>query len=170
MNPKIIVAIALVITTMSSSFANNRNPIIPTVREVAITSSFNKLRVNKNLQIVLTQHTGKSSATIVGDERNVQNVEMNIINDQLVVTSKKNASNGKLVIYIPVENISLLRLANGASVSGEGSLQFDNLTVEMDTDSRVNLKAVGNVILEPINSCELVYETYERSKIIYREQ
>ena len=74
----------------------------------------------------------------------------------------------KIVVYLPVKNLLLLKLANGASVSGEGALKFDNLTVLVNTNSQVNLRALGSIILKPSYDCELVNEKNERCKIVYQ--
>jgi len=115
------------------------------------------------------QHPGKSPVTISGDEKDLQNVEVNVINDKLTITSKKNINTKKIIIYVPVENLSFLELGSGATVSGEGALKFDNLTVLLNTGSQVNLKALGNIILESADNCELVYEKNEIFKIIVSE-
>ena len=52
-------------------------------------------------------------------------------------------------------------------MSGEGALKFDNLTVLVNTDSQVNLKALGSIILKSSDDCELVYEKNKKYKIVY---
>src|SRR4029078_1688561 len=119
-------------------------------------------------QLVLIQNPNKSSVTIAGHKENLQDVEVNIIDGQLTITSKKNMNYNKIVVYVPVGNLSLLKLASGASVSGEGALKFDNLTVLVNTDSQVNLRALGSIILKPSDDCELFYGKNERYKTVYQ--
>ena len=168
MKSKILVATVLLITTVTNSFAYRHHPNFPVIREVTIKTDFQKILISKSFQLVLIQNSNKSYVTISGDAKDVQDVEVNVINDQLTVTSKRNINYNKIVIYVPVKNLSLLNLASGASVSGEGDLRFDNLTVIINRDSRVNLKALGNIILKPADDCELVFEKNERYKVIYQ--
>jgi hypothetical protein len=168
MKSKIFAATVLFIAITVSSFGYSINSNSPAIREVAISGAFQKLMIDKNFEVVLKQSSGTSSVTIVGDEKNVQNVDVNIVNDQLIITSVRKLT-GKVIVYVPVKNLSFLKLASGASVSGEGVLKFDNLIVEINTDSYVNLKALGKVILQPADDCEFVYEKYEQAKVVYQE-
>ena len=165
MKPKIFVAALLLIFSATNAFAYGNYSNFPAIREVSITASFQKILVDKNIQLVLIQNPGKSTITIAGDEKKVQDVEIIIINNQLTIRLKKNMSTKEITVYVPVKNLSFLKLASGASVSGEGALKFDDLTVLVNTDSQVNLKAIGNITLESTYNCELVYERNKRSKI-----
>jgi len=168
MKSKILVATLLLVTTVTNSFADRHHPNFPVIKEVTIKKDFQKILVDKSFQLVLVQNSNKSSVTISGDAKDVESVEVNVINDQLTVTSKRNINYNKIVVYVPVKDLSLLDLASGASVSGEGDLRFDNLTVVLNRDSHVNLKALGNITLKPADDCELAFEKNERYKVIYQ--
>lgn len=163
MKSKIFAAALLLITTVTNSFGSGNNSNFPVIREVVITSSFQKIVVEKNVRVVLVQHMDKP-ITITGDEKKVQDIELYVVNDELIITSK-NTNTESIVVYVPVKNLSLLKLASGASVSGEGVLKFDNLTVEVNNESQVNLKVIGKLVLKAADGCELVYEKNEISKI-----
>ena len=165
MKAKIFSTALIIIITVTSSFGYAANSNFPVIKEVAITAAFQKIVVDKNFHIVLMQNPERSFITISGDEKNVQNVEMNIAGDQLLITSKKNANTENIVIYVPVKNLSLLQLATGASVSGDGALKFDDLKVEVNNESQVNLRVIGKITVQPAYGCELVFEKNERSKI-----
>jgi hypothetical protein len=167
MKSKILAASLLLAMTINSSFAFHKNPDFPETREISVKALFQKIVVDKNFQLVLIQNPNKSSVTIAGHKENLQDVEVNIIDGQLTITSKKNMNYNKIVVYVPIGNLSLLKLASGASVSGEGALKFDNLTVLVNTGSQVNLKALGSIILKSSDDCELVYEKNEKYKIVY---
>ena len=165
MKSKILAAVLLLITAANSvSYSQN----FPAIREVSIAASFQQISVDKNFQLVLIQNPNKSSVTIAGDKKNVHDVEVNIINDQLVITSKKKINTGKIIVYVPVKALSLIKLGRGASVSGEGVLKFDDLIVVVNPDSHVDLKALGNIVVKPAEGCEFVYEKDERFKIVYQ--
>ena len=156
MKSKILAATLLLITTVTSSFASSNNSNFPVMRQVRISKPFQKLVVNSNIHLVLVQDESKSMITITGNEKDVDNVGITYNNDQLVITSKNNKD--AVVMYIPVTDLSLINLASGATVSGEGDLKFNNLTVIVNQESFVNLKAAGNVTLKPADNCDVVYE------------
>ena len=166
MKSKILVTAVLFIITVTNSFAYHNYQNFPVTRDINLTTSFQKILVDKNVQLVLIQNLNKSSITIAGDEKDIKDVEANVVNGQLTITSKKKINN-RVVVYVPVKDLSLVKLERGASVSGEGALKFDDLMIVINTNSKVNLKAVGNIIIKPADDCELVYEKNERSKIIY---
>ena len=156
MKSKIFATILLVVVSITSSFAIVNNSNFPVIKQVRITRPFQKLVVNSNVHLVLVQDESKSIISITGNEKDVESIEITCNKDQLTITSKKNTEG--IVVYVPVTDLSLINLASGAAVSGEGNLQFDNLTVIVDTDSYVNLKAAGNINLKPADNCDVVYE------------
>jgi hypothetical protein len=164
MKSKILAAVILIITTVTTSFAHD-NSNFPVIRKISITSTFDQIIVDRDLQVVLVQPNGDSQITIAGDEKNVDGVEMNVVNGELVLTANKNTNTDNVTVYIPVRNLSLVRLASGASVSGEGVLKFDNLTVVVNNESQVNLKVQGKLKVNAADGCELVFDRNERSKL-----
>jgi hypothetical protein len=163
MKSKIFAAMLLLVATATSSFSLGNDSNFPGIREVRIAKPFQKLIVNNNVELVIVQDESKSIIAITGSEKNVENVDLIFSDDKLTITSKKNTEG--VVIYIPITNLSLVKLASGAAVSGEGDLKFDNLTVILDTESYVNLKAAGNVTLKPADNCDIIYEKNKRYKV-----
>src|SRR5688572_8979632 len=103
MKSKILITAFLLVIIVTNTYAYSNNPNSPATKEVAITGLYHKIRVDKSFQLVLIQSPHKSSVTIAGDQRNIQDVEVSIVDDQLIITSKKKVSNNKIIVYVPAK-------------------------------------------------------------------
>jgi Putative auto-transporter adhesin, head GIN domain len=156
--------------TGSFAFSNDAKPITTTTREIALKSSFQKIAVGCNLQVVLVQDAIRSTVIITGDETVVPAINVSIDKSVLSITSRKNLKNKKIKIYVPVTTLTSLDLASEASVATEGVLKLDSLKVMVHEGSKVALNVIGNLQIEPADDCDLVYEKFEKTKVIYVQQ
>src|SRR6266487_2368253 len=94
--------------TGSFAFSNDAKPITTSTREIAIKSSFQKIEVGSNLQVVLVQDANRSTVIITGDETVVPAINVSIDRGLLSITSRKNLKNKKIKIYVPVTTLASL--------------------------------------------------------------
>jgi hypothetical protein len=76
----------------------------------------------------------------------------------LHITRKDLSSDDKVVVYLPAANTGSIELTGGASVSSEGNLSSNSITVKVGVGSKVNLKSYGKIKVEPADDCEFVLE------------
>lgn len=161
------VLVSVAILTGSFAYSSNANPVKTSTKEIAITSSFNKITLGSNLQLVLIQDGSSSSILITGEENLAQSVNASIDKGVLSITSNKNLKNKKVRIYVPVPILTSLELGRGASVATEGIVKLENLKILVHEDCKVNLDILGNFHVETDEDCDFVYEKYERSRVVY---
>ena len=157
---------------LSGSFAycNDAKPIIPSSKEIVITSSFQKITVCSNVQLVLFQDVNNSKISITGDQSVVPFVNVSVDRGQLSITSRKNLKNKQIKIYVPVNNLSSLDLGTFSSVSTEGVLKLDDLKVIAHDGCKLDLHIIGNFDIEAGDNSEFIYEKYEKFKVVYVQQ
>lgn len=166
---KIISAVLISTAFLTSSFGytNNEKPGSPVNREIAIKSAFQRIKVGDHLQLVLVQDANKSTIVITGDDNSVQAVNASIDKGLLSMTSKKNLKNKNVKIFVPVTTLASLELASDASASTEGVVMLNDLKVLVHEGSKVMLSILGNFEIEPADYCDVVYEKYEKSKVVF---
>ena len=157
---------------LSGSFAycNDAKPITTASKEITMTSSFKKIEVCSNVQLILTQGINKSTISVTGDQSVVPSVNVSIYKGVLSITSRKNLKNKQIKIYIPVNNLSSLNLGSFSSVTTEGVITLNELNVIVHNGSKVDLHLVGNFEIESGDDSEFVYEKYEKTKVVYLPQ
>ena len=69
MKSKILAGAILSIITATTCFAHDNASSFPIIRKIAITSTFDQIIVDRDLQVVLVQPNGESQITIAGDEK-----------------------------------------------------------------------------------------------------
>ena len=161
-------AFTCLLFTSTSSFAFDRKGSSPSAsREVAIAGKFQKIRVGENIKLVLVPADQQNAATISGNQSKVSDVTVKVKGDQLVIYSSKGVNKGDVTVYVPVKDLSYIDLKEGASVAGKGDLKFNNLTVFVNIDSRMELEMIGNINIKPADNCDFVYEKKEIAKVVY---
>ena len=159
------VLVSAALLTGTYAYSNDTKPIRSKTREISINSAFQKIELGRNVQLVLVPDENRSSGVIEGDENFIPAVNVSIDNGVLSITSKQNLKGRKIKVYVPITTLTLLDLASDASVTSEGILQLDDLKVIVNDGSTVALKVIGNLQIEPAENCDLVYETYKKSKV-----
>ena len=165
MKPKIFSAIFLSIALITSSFALKPKPV-PATREIAIMAPFQKITVSEYINVVLVQDPYRLTITVTGDEKAVPGVQAKIVKNQLYISSKRSSQGRKITVYVPVEDISLIELSTGCSISGEGILKFKDVTVVLSSESHAALNVLGAITIKPGDDCDFVYEKDEKYKLI----
>ncbi|HUS00295.1 MAG TPA: hypothetical protein VMY77_01125 [Chitinophagaceae bacterium] len=55
----------------------------------------------------------------------------------MLISSGKGVNKGAVTVYVPVKDTTYIDLKQGAAVTGKGDLKFNNLTVFINIDSRM---------------------------------
>ena len=169
-NMKKIISAALIsaaFLTSSFAYSNNEKPGSPVNKEIAINSAFQSIKVGNHLQLVLVQEPSKSTIVTTGDENSVQAVNISIDNGLLSITSKKNLKNKHIKIHVPVTTLTAIELASNASATSEGVVMLDGFKVLVHEGSKVMLSILGNFEIEAADYCDVVYEKYEKTKVVF---
>jgi len=168
MKPKILAALAL-LAVCSSAFAidKHKEPTRYATKELIIEGKFQKIVVDRYINLVLVADDKKNSVTVSGNQNFVDLIDIKVDKDEMIISSKKNPANKNITVYVPVKYLSYIELKHGASVSGRGKLQFNNLTVFVNTGSSLDLTNIGNIEVKSADDCEVVYVKNEITKRAY---
>jgi hypothetical protein len=165
------VLVSAALLTGTFAYSNDAKPIRSTTKEISIKSAFHKIELGSNISMVLVQEDeNRSSLLIEGDANFIPAVKVNIDKGVLSITSNQNLRGRKIKIYVPVSTLAFLDVAADASVVTEGIIKLDDLKVIIHDGSTADLHIVGNLQVEAGEDCDLVYQTYKKSKVTYVQQ
>ena len=161
------VLVSTALLTSSFAYCNDAKPVRISTKEISINSPFQKITLNCNIQLVLIQDEDKSSAVITGDENFIPAVNVSVEKGVLSITSKQNLKGKKIKVFVPVSNLNLLDLAGNGSVATEGIIKLNDLKVIVHSGSIAALHIIGNLQIEPADGCDLEYQKYKESTVVY---
>jgi hypothetical protein len=166
---KMLTAVLISTALLTSAFAYSSDvkPGNSVTKEVPVKSTFKKIEMGNNMQLVLLQDATITSISITGDENIVKDIKVTIEKGVLFVTSKKEFRNKEIKIYVPVNMLTSIDLGRGTSVANEGIVKLDGLKITVHVGSKVNLHVIGDFDVESGDDCDFVFEKYEKSSVVY---
>ena len=153
--------------TGTFAYSNPRKPVKVVSKEISINSPFQQIKLGSYIQMVLVQDPSRTTVLIEGDENYVSLVNVSIDKGILSISSKSKLKSGKIEVYVPVSNLSLINVGSEASARTQDVVKLDHLTVIVNDGSKTDLHILGNLKIEPAEGCDFVYSTYIESKVIY---
>lgn len=136
------IAAFLSITTYAQTLSGKR-----VSRDIPV-SSFNALKANGALELNLVQGS-KESVTVEGDETlqayiTIANNGNTLEVDTKRLNNKNIRGNWKLRVTVYFRNLSSLNASTVGNVVNEGTLQFDDLKLDLSSVGNTNLKLTAN--------------------------
>jgi hypothetical protein len=121
MKKVIVPAIALLVGS-GALHAQAKNEFKYGMKEISVTS-FEGIRVNANVQVVLAPAKTAGKVFIEGDEKTLNIITVSIENGELVINPAKNCT-GKtnLLVTIPVDNVKPIVIKGEAKVESIAAL------------------------------------------------
>jgi Putative auto-transporter adhesin, head GIN domain len=154
MKKQILVTLVLMLSVFTSAFAENKfTGLTPVSKKISVKDQIQKIVVEGNVDVVLFEDNnaaiylfGNTSTTSVSQKNNV-------------LTVKNTQTSGeKTLVYIPVTNIREIEVNDNAKVSSAGPLISGELTVYVNGDCHIDLKATGKINLVEGEDVEMIVE------------
>lgn len=161
MKSRILTAVFALLTLTAFAFKGEKT----TLKEVTVAGNFKTITVANNINLVLVPASGISKVLVAGEEAKIKEVTISVANNKMTISSSKTVNPGSVTVYVPVTDLTYIKLGNGASVSSEGALKINDLTVFVNVDSRMELKTIGNINVTTADDCEFVYEKKQITKL-----
>jgi hypothetical protein len=156
----------MLLTGTAFSSPKNRTGRVETTKEVVTGAAFRNILVDDNIQLVLVPGDSKTSVTVAGDAAAVEEVSIAVKKNEMRISSAKHLKKGSVIVYVPAKDISYITLGSGASVSAKEYLNLSTLTVFLNVDSAVDLKTFGDITIKEANDCDVIYQKFEKAKVI----
>jgi hypothetical protein len=154
----LLVLIALAITATTSAQQFFEDPVTQ-IRKIDIAETFNKIELQGNAVIVLTNNL-TNSVVLRGDVDDLELATARVKKGKLVINATKNYTGSKFIIYLPAGNINSLVTSGNTQILSSGTIKVSDLEILLSGSSRVSIRHEGNLRITPGTG----YEITEGSK------
>ena len=160
MKKQILVTLVLMISVFTTALAEKNNTAsAPTSQKILVTDPIQKIVAEGNVDVVLFEDNG----TAIYMFGNTSTTTVSEANGVLTVKNSKTTGE-KTLVYVPVSDIKEIAAKGHAKVSSAGPLISGELTVYVNGDCSINLKATGKINLVEGESTEMVIEKFRSTK------
>jgi hypothetical protein len=148
-------ALALTVVVALASFTQDSSKYV--VSEVAL-SSFKKMVVDADIDVVLVQNDTLKRAFIEGDDQLVPQVTVTVKNGTLTIDTRSNHSyRGKVQVTITVQQLNELEINENAGISSVNHIKAPKLSVTVNSDCDVHLTSTGSIIFNTADGVHVNY-------------
>ncbi|MHA4846546.1 GIN domain-containing protein [Flavitalea antarctica] len=147
-----------------ASFATGKPSVGKSSRSWSVDQPFGSISAKGNIEVVLV-HDDSKTISIEGFDKYVNEVDLNVDNGVLKITGAKGTSRNRTIVYVPVRDLNKVTLKGGADLSSRGRLESKQLFIRIEGVSKVNVKNIGEVIIDSDDQHQFFYEKSERSII-----
>lgn len=122
--------------------------------------NISRLIVSDDINVILKDGP-EGEITISGDKRLVSRVTYYSVNGVLIIKSKKGSLRNKVTVTVPVHNLQFLEVNDNCCVFTKGSIQSTMLNVKMKGEGRIDLKTIGQMVVEADRDIDLIFDRFE---------
>lgn len=148
-----LVLMALVISATASSQQFFEDPLTQ-VRKVDLSETFNKIEVQGNAIIVLTNNL-TNSIVLRGDVNDLDEATAKVKKGKLVINASRSYYGSKFIIYLPAGNINSLATSGTTQILSSGTIKVSDLEILLNGSSHVAIRHEGNLRITPGTGYEL---------------
>jgi hypothetical protein len=154
MKKQILVTLVLMISVFTTAFAEKqKESLAPSSQKISVKDNFQKILVEGNVDVVLFEDNN-AAIYMFGDTKTTTVSQTNGV----LTVKNTNLSGEKTLVYVPVSDIKEIEVRNNAKVSSAGPLISGELTVYVNGDCHIELKATGKINLIEGESVEMIVE------------
>jgi len=170
MKKKLGLMFLLLLVMVVASYAQRAGDGRYAISELAV-SSFERIAVNANIDVVLVQNDTLKKGYIEGDENYVSQVSVTVNNGTLTISAREHKSyRGKVQVTIAVKNLSELEINADAGVASFDTLRSPKLFVSINGLCDVHLKSTGKILFDAEDGYWIKYRYDSGKKTVAVEE
>lgn len=150
-----ILALTVLVTTMTASAQQTFDDPLTSVKKVEIAETFNRIEVQGNVVIVLTNHL-TNSIVFRGDVNDLERATARVKKGKLIINASKNYYPGKFIVYLPAGSINSLATSGSTQILSSGTVKVSDLEILLYGSSQVSIRHQGNLRITPGTGYELI--------------
>lgn len=164
MKKKLGLLFFLLLAIVVASYAQGGDNSNYAVSEMAV-SSFQKLVVNANVDVVLVQNDTLRKAYVEGDPQLVPEISVTVSNGVMTIASRKQITyRGKVQVNVTVKELSAIEINADAGVVTFDPLHSPKLSVSVNGYCDLHLKSTGKIFLEAEDGYWIKYQNKSGKK------
>jgi hypothetical protein len=149
----LLVLIALVISATTIAQQLFEDPGIQ-IRKIDIAETFNKIEVQGNAVIVLTNSL-TNSIVLRGDVSDLEQATARVKKGKLIINATRNYYASKFIIYLPAGSINSLTTSGNTQILSSGTIKVSDLEILLSGSSHVSIQHEGNLRITPGTGYEI---------------
>ena len=170
MKKKLGLMFLLLLAVVIASYAQRAGDTSYALSELAV-SSFERIVVNANVDVVLVQNDTLKKAYIEGDEQYVSQVSVTVNNGTLTIAAREHKSyRGKVQVTIAVKQLAGLEINADAGVASIDTLRSPKLFVNINGLCDIHLKSTGKILFDAEDGYWIKYRYNSGKKIVVVEE
>lgn len=160
MKKQILVTLILMISVFTTAFAEkDSNGFAPVSKKILVNEEVTKIVVEGSVDVVLFENEG-AAIYMFGNTGTTSVREK----DGVLTVKNSKTTGEKTLVYVPVKNIQEIEAKGNAKVSSAVPLTTKELTVYVNGDCHIDLKATGKINLVEGELTEMVVEKFRSLK------
>lgn len=164
MKKTIIATLVLVISAFATATAGGKGEADrSSSKNITMSTGFNKLVVDGNLDVVLFEDDTASEIRTFGNTNDMAAVTITEKNGVLTIKNKKGFGE-KVLVYVPVKRIDVIEASGNSKVSSATSLS-SSIVLIVKGDCKFNIVSLGTIEVEQEGEVELLVEKRRISSI-----
>jgi hypothetical protein len=145
-----------------SAFASGKSSQAITSRTWTVDGQFTTIVAKGNIEVILVPDVSQT-IRIEGNEKFVNALYLQVENNVLTLSGLKGSSKNRTIVYVPVRKLKKVTLKGGSNLSSKGRLESKRLYIRIEGMSFVNVKNLGDIIIDSDDHYQFNYEKEERS-------
>lgn len=160
MKKQILVTLVLMISVFTTAFAEkDSNAFAPVSKKITVKKEVTKIVAEGNVDVVLFENEG-AAIYMFGNTGTTSVSEK----DGVLTVKNSKTTGEKTLVYVPVKNVQEIEAKGNAKVSSAVPLTTKELTVYVNGDCHIDLKATGKINLVEGELTEMVVEKFRSLK------
>ena len=157
MKKQLTAILVLTVTCFASAFATPVSETGSSSRKIILHTGFQKIVADGNVDVVLFENSHETQIRTFGNSADL--AATSITEEAGVLTIRNSRKKGeKVLVYVPVNQISVIEARGNSKVSSASTLASPQLTLVVKGDCRLNIQSSGNIDVVENGDVEMVVE------------
>jgi Putative auto-transporter adhesin, head GIN domain len=148
-------ALAMVIFMNSHAQVYPVSQLTAAYKEINSSHVFENIEIQGDVTVILTNEQ-TSNIMLRGNDKDISLVKTMEKERILEINAEKKRSASKLIVYLPVANMHLLKVTGNAQIFSSGNIAVDNLEIILNGASVVKVYCYGKLRVTPAEGYELI--------------
>ncbi len=159
MKKQILATLVLVISAYATAHANSKGETdCSSSKQITVNTGFSKVIVDGNVDVVLFEGNSESEIRTFGKNSELAATTISQENGVLTIKGSSKSKGEKVLVYVPVTNLSVIEAAGNSKVSSASALQSQQLTLIVKGDCKLAIEATGNIEVVQDGDVEMLVE------------
>jgi hypothetical protein len=133
-------------------------------REIDVTQTISSIEISHEIDVVLTE-SKDATIRISGEESATKAVLYDLHKGSLRLLSKKGSLKNKVTVFVPVQNLRMLKINGTSYVRSNGSLTSNHLLVNLGGNAKVEIANIGDIVFQADEGIDMQIKSWSTKRV-----